>query len=146
MELSELMAREAIRDLIARYNANGDSGRLDQVLPLFAEDATMQIEKDPARRGHAEIRSIFTEAASKFSGGGPGFFIRHMTSTLQIDILDQRSAKCRCYYLVLSPIGLDHWGRYIDEFGLIDGTWKFTTRRVTLDGRSQASEKALSQS
>ena len=36
MELWELVARESIRDLVARYNANGDSGRFDQVLELFA--------------------------------------------------------------------------------------------------------------
>ena len=35
----ELRARESIRDLVARYNANGDTGRFDQVVELFAPDA-----------------------------------------------------------------------------------------------------------
>jgi hypothetical protein len=30
-----LVARESIRDLVARYNANGDTGRFAQVLDLF---------------------------------------------------------------------------------------------------------------
>ena len=41
MELWELTARESIRDLVARYNANADTGRFDQVLELFAPDAVM---------------------------------------------------------------------------------------------------------
>ena len=39
----ELEARESIRDIVARYNANGDSGRFDEVMVLFAPDAVMQV-------------------------------------------------------------------------------------------------------
>ena len=31
MESWELVARESVRDLVARYNANGDSGRFDEM-------------------------------------------------------------------------------------------------------------------
>jgi hypothetical protein len=31
MELWELIAREGIRDLVTRYNSNGDTGRLEQL-------------------------------------------------------------------------------------------------------------------
>ena len=30
--------------------------------------------------------------------------------------------------------GLDHWGRYIDRYGVVDGRWMFTERSVTMDG------------
>ena len=30
--------------------------------------------------------------------------------------------------------GLDHWGRYIDEYEVRDGRWVFTRRKVSLDG------------
>src|SRR3954464_15685043 len=43
MEQWELVAREAIRDLVARYNANGDSGRIDEVIALFAPHAVLDI-------------------------------------------------------------------------------------------------------
>jgi hypothetical protein len=29
--------------------------------------------------------------------------------------------------------GLDHWGRYLDEFGVFDSRWLFTRRRVLID-------------
>ena len=38
MEMWELLARESIRDLVARYNANGDSGRFDPVLNIITRD------------------------------------------------------------------------------------------------------------
>ena len=31
--------------------------------------------------------------------------------------------------------GLDHWGRYIDEYVRIDDSWKFQRRRVFVDGQ-----------
>jgi hypothetical protein len=62
-----------------------------------------------------------------------------MTAKLQIDVVDQSQAKGRCYYQVLTSIGLDHWGRYIDDYRTIDGLWKFARRRVTVDGRNPAS-------
>ena len=40
----------------------------------------------------------------------------------------------RTYYVVLSSFGLDHWGRYLDEFGVVDGEWLITKRTVTTDG------------
>lgn len=134
MQLWELMAREGIRDLVARYNANGDTGRFEQVLELFAPDAVMEPDGMGVRRGKDQIRSIFTEAGGMFSSI-PGFaYLRHHTSTHQIDLIDENHAKGRCYYFVLMNHGLDHWGRYIDEYRQVDGRWLFSHRRVTMDG------------
>ena len=43
MEIWQVIARESIRDLVARYNANGDTGRFAQVRELFSPEATMDI-------------------------------------------------------------------------------------------------------
>ena len=134
MEHWEAIARESIRDLVARYNANGDSGRFDPMLELFAEDAEMEIEAGTFQ-GKGAIRSIFTDAAKRTGSGGSARFIRHCTSTHQIDLLDPDRALGRCYYFVLTDQGLDHWGRYIDEYRQIDGRWLFWRRKVTTDAR-----------
>ena len=139
MELWELEARESIRDLVARYNANGDTGRFDQVMECFAPDAVMQAGDAEECRGLEEIRTIFTGARDQASWGDHPVYLRHMTATLQIDVIDRSHAKSRCYYAVLTAIGLDHWGRYIDEFKPVDGVWKFSNRKVTIDGRNPAS-------
>ena len=43
MEDWELKAREQIRHLAARDNAFGDSGRFENVMALFAEDAVVEV-------------------------------------------------------------------------------------------------------
>jgi len=133
MELFELIARESIRDLVQRYNANGDSGRFDPMLELFAEDATMELATGTFR-GRAEIRAMFEGVAKNTGEGGRAAYIRHHTSTHQIDVHDETIANGRCYYFVITDSGLDHWGRYIDKYRNIDGSWRFLHRKVTTDG------------
>jgi ketosteroid isomerase-like protein len=133
VELWELVARESIRDLVARYNANADSGRFDQVLDCFAPDAIMELDERPYR-GRDEIRTIFTGAAELAGAGREPIIIRHHTSTLQIDLAGRDDATSRCYYQVLSGKGLDHWGRYLDRYRVLDGRWLFFHRREFLDG------------
>jgi hypothetical protein len=145
MELWELEARESIRDLVARYNANGDTGRFAEVLALFADDAVMDIGDGQVYEGIQRIETIFTgtQKTVKSLGSGAGaaegapakrVYMRHHTATLQIDLLDPEHAKGRCYYQVLMQDGLDHWGRYVDEYEKRDGRWVFTSRKVTMDG------------
>ena len=135
MELWELTAREAIRDLVARYNANGDTGRFAEVLELFAEDAVMEVpERYEGRDGIATLFSGTQSNVKELGAGGTRVYLRHNTSTHQIDLLDSTHAKGRCYYFVMMPHGVDHWGRYVDEYEMRDGRWLFTHRKVTMDG------------
>ena len=135
MELWELDAREQIRDVIARYNANSDAARYDDVLALFAPDAVMELP-DRTCRGLDEIRAMFADAAATFAGRAGFTHLRHFTATLQIDVLDETEARARCYYAVVMDHGLDHWGRYLDELRATDRRWQFSRRRVTVDGRT----------
>ena len=141
MTVEDLLAREAIRDLVARYNSYGDSGRFDQMLELFASDAVFEV-RDVAHRGIDEIRSVFTRVpgrTSATSGSGRPAYLRHCTATHQIDLIDENSATGRCYFFVLTSVGLDHWGRYLDEYRVVDGRWRFAHRRVLPDDLSQQS-------
>lgn len=136
MDTWELEAREQIRDLVARYNANGDSGRFGPMLELFTPEAVMHIPSG-SHHGRDAIEAMFTNAAAK-TGDGAGAaaaFIRHFTATLQIDLTGPDDATSRCYYQVLTDRGLDHWGRYIDRYRRVDGRWLFAERKVTVDGR-----------
>jgi uncharacterized protein (TIGR02246 family) len=133
VELWELMARESIRDLVARYNANGDSGRFDQVVELFAPDAVMETDGD-VYAGRDQIRSIFTTAAAAVVQWPEPVGMRHSTSTLQIDVAGPTAATSRCYYQVVTTRGLDHWGRYLDEYCVLEGRWLFAHRREFVDG------------
>jgi ketosteroid isomerase-like protein len=137
MTPGEVEAREAIRDLVARYNANGDSGRFGQVLSLFAPDAVMELDGERLV-GRDAIEALFArtrERITTMSEGRPGH-VRHFTATHQIDMIDADHAGGRCYFQVLMAHGLDHWGRYVDQYVLVDGQWLFAERHITVDGRA----------
>lgn len=132
MEPWEIGAREAIRDLVARYNANGDAGRFDAMLALFAEDARLEVPGETLR-GLDAIRK-FMEGVASDEGRKPIQLLRHFTATHQIDLESPTTARGRCYFQVLTDAGLDHWGRYVDTYVEHDGRWLFSTRRVSVDG------------
>ena len=151
MEVWELIARESIRDCIARYNANGDSGRIDQMVEVFAPDGIMEtgsgryVGRDAihafmssvADRGRPAAddseESVVMTPTQEWLARGRVPFIRHFTATTQIDVVSETEAKARSYYLFLTVHGLDHWGRYLDEFAPVDGKWLITHRREKTD-------------
>jgi len=137
METVAAQAREAIRDLVARYNAYGDTGRFDELLELFTVEAWVEIPERGRYEGRNELRKLFTGAAQSASPGAKPERIAHHVSGLVVDLDtdDPTSAKGSCYYAVLGQIGLDHWGRYRDIYRIEDRAWRFASRRVTVDGR-----------
>ena len=150
MELWELVARESIRDLVARYNANGDSGRFEAMMKVFADDAVVElVATDGTVRqfvGVPAIASIFVDTKAGWDVDvkpkAANHHVRHGTATLQIDLVDESHARSRCYFFVLMGHGLDHWGRYIDEFERRQDRWLITKRRAVTDGRIDSSPTA----
>ncbi|MGD9701027.1 MAG: nuclear transport factor 2 family protein [Acidimicrobiia bacterium] len=142
MTLDDLLAREGIRDLVARYNSYSDTGRFEPLWELFAEQAVMETGDAGGELsvydGREQIKQIFTGARERvqqqLETAGPTY-IRHFTATHQIDLVDADHAAGRCYFAVIIDSGLDHWGRYIDRYVRVGGQWTFEHRRVLLDGR-----------
>ena len=106
----EVRIRDAIRDLVARYNAYGDRGRFDELLGLFASEATMELRsarrEDAGRRyaGVDEIRTIFTgvrtDMRRRQSPDGPRF-LQHHTSTHVISESRIRQARMPSAFIVM---------------------------------------------
>ena len=143
LQVSDLLAREAIRDLVIRYNSYGDSGLFDRMIGLFAPDATVEIN-GVSYHGLDELRRVFSSVSEQTSSprDRPAY-LRHCTTTHQIDLVDETSATGRCYFFVLTAVGLDHWGRYLDEYRVIDGEWRLAQRRVLTDALGPDSIFAL---
>src|SRR3981189_2884722 len=106
MEVWELVARESIRDCIARYNANGDSGGIDDMVSVFAPDGIMETGNgryegreairefmlSVVTRGRTESQDAASESivltpTQEWIARGRVPFIRHFTATTQIDVL-----------------------------------------------------------
>jgi 3-phenylpropionate/cinnamic acid dioxygenase small subunit len=139
LQVPDLLAREAIRDLVVRYNSYGDSGLFDRVLGLFTSDAVLDID-GAAYEGLDEIRRVFSSVRAHTSGSaGRPAYLRHCVATHQIDLVDGDTAAGRCYFFVLTHVGLDHWGRYLDDYRLVNGDWCFARRRVRTDALSPQS-------
>jgi 3-phenylpropionate/cinnamic acid dioxygenase small subunit len=126
--------RPAIADLVARYNITADAGRFDDTVALFTDDAVLELP-DGERAGRPAIAELFAETAARLrhAARGPAA-VRHLSATVQVDVVDAEHATGRAYYVVFLDEGPDHWGRYIDEYRRDDGVWRIARRRVTVDG------------
>ena len=159
MELWELVARESVRDLIARYNRYGDTARFDEMVEVFAPDAVMDMD-GVVVEGRESIRAAFTQVGDGFradslshiaAASPPGVesrvrpHLRHCTATTHIEVLSPTEARARSYYFVLTAHGLDHWGRYVDECREIDGRWYITHRRELIDACLEGSWAATTE-
>ena len=149
MELWELVAREFIRDRIARWNSNGDAGRMGDMVMVLAPDVEFQAAESEVLHGRDAVLAFLTGVkqdkadsaqpappvrTGRYLPPGKRPSIRHFTSNPQIEFESETVARVRTYYQVLSSFGLDHWGRYVDEFGVVDGEWLITKRTVTTEG------------
>ncbi|MEZ5177272.1 MAG: nuclear transport factor 2 family protein [Acidimicrobiales bacterium] len=142
-DLAALVAREAVRDLVARYTWAGDGGRSAELAGLFLLDGVLDVGEHGGRwEGRAEIAAQLEAVAARVAaaGGVPGP-VRHHVSSLVVDVASATEAAASAYFLVLTSIGVDHWGRYRDRLAVDpgDGAWRFAERRVRVDGHAEGS-------
>jgi 3-phenylpropionate/cinnamic acid dioxygenase small subunit len=134
VESWELIARERIRDLVASYAHLADTGRFDELLELFAEDAVLAAGDADEVRGRDALRAFFTGTGSSLREVTQAPLIRHHVSNLRIEVDGPDAARGACYFFVVTERGPDHWGRYRDEYVRVGERWLFRRRRARLDG------------
>jgi len=137
MTVAELIARESIRDTIARYGHCADTGRFDEMVQLFTEDGVLEIDGRGANRGRAAILSFLTQTKQTLQAGAERPFIRHHVNSILIDVISDDEARAACYFFAITQNGPDHWGRYRDRLVRVGDRWLFAHRRVRLDGRKE---------
>ena len=139
MEFWELAAREAIRETVARYAHLVDRGRLDALLELFVEDATLAAGDRPPVIGRVAIGEFFRHTGKRLASAAARPLIRHHVSNLLIDLTGPDDASAESYFLALTERGPDHWGRYRDRFVRRGSRWLFQDRRARADGYAPGS-------
>ena len=142
MDTSELLVREAVRDLVARYTKAGDRGRSGELAALFTTDGVLDVGDHGGRwEGRDEIARQLDAVADRVAAAGTSTGpVRHHVSSLVIDVEAAGTASASSYFLVLTAVGVDHWGRYRDRcVADADGTWRFAERTVHVDGHAPGS-------
>jgi hypothetical protein len=139
VELWELMARERIRDTLARYNWSGDSLRLDDMAESFCEEGELQVRGEEPVRGREAIVAFIGGVGGVGGVGNQGEtssgprIVRHiLTNTRFLELTPER-ARVASYFTVVTEIGLDHYGRYRDTFVPVGDEWLIRHRFISTD-------------
>lgn len=141
MTLEDLLAREAIRDTMAKYNTSGDRLKVDDYASCFTEDGIIQSERAPGDFifryvGRETIRAWQNRWLHRESGDDVvhgASFVRHHLSTSKINITSPTTATARTYWVAWTDIGPDHNGVYLDDFRKVGDEWLIALRRVRRD-------------
>ena len=143
-----MLARESIRQTMAKYTLAGDRLHLDEFLAVFTTDAILESEgvaaEDAFRYEGIEqisqwINRWTHRAGDERAPTHQATFVRHHLSTSLIDVTGPETAKASTYWTAYTDIGPDHCGYYIDHFRKTGGHWLLAHRRVRLDWRSPQS-------
>jgi SnoaL-like domain len=130
----ELVAREQIRDTLARYNWSGDSGRPDGLAETFCADGVLEIRGSEPLRGRTEIASFLSSVAGNVAAHADARpVVRHNVANVLFAGLTPDRAEVSSYFTVITQIGLDHFGRYRDILVPDGGTWRIKHRKVSTD-------------
>nr|WP_281061210.1 nuclear transport factor 2 family protein [Sphingobium sp. Sx8-8] len=131
--------REAIRQLLAAYNINGDRGRVDLLADTFAEDGVIEFSGERTQ-GRAAIAARLGGGSRGGEGGKSSRLTvtRHHLATSLVEI-DGDSADARTYFMVHTDIGPDHHGVYVDRLIRTPQGWRFAHRQVRIDWQAEGS-------
>jgi hypothetical protein len=144
MTLDDLLAREAIRDTIAKYNVSGDRLKAEDYASCFTDDAVIESEHVSPEQtfryaGRAAIfawQDNWRAQARSGKAVHKATFVRHHLSTSKIDLTGPDTAKVRTYWVAWTDIGADHAGYYLDNFRKVGDDWLIAHRRIRLDWQS----------
>jgi SnoaL-like domain len=143
VEMWELVAREQIRDTLARYNWSGDAGRIDELADTFCADGVLEIRGFEPLRGRSEIVAFLSGVTGNVAAGADVKpIVRHNVANLRFDEVTPDHAQVSSYFTVVTHIGLDHIGRYRDTLVPDADTWRITHRKVSTDWASSDSVMA----
>lgn len=130
MTPAEVEAREEIRRTLAAYHLAGDRGRIDELVAVFTEDGVLEIATG-SYQGRDAIRDFLSGVGRTESGPRPAFIQHHLT-TSSITFDNSSQARGSNYFLVMSPIGVDHCGRYRDRYRQVGDRWLISERQATV--------------
>jgi hypothetical protein len=143
IQIWELVAREHIRDTLARYNWSGDAGRLDDLAETFCADGVLEIRGLQSLRGRSAIAGFLRGVSGQVATSTDVKpVVRHNVANVLFTDLTPEQAQVSTYFTVVTHIGLDHFGRYRDVLVPDGDTWLIQHRKVSTDWAAPNSQMA----
>lgn len=140
MEMWELAVRESVRQTLADYTAGTDRNRITDVAACFAPNGSLKFTGGEPMIGPAAIVAGLGTQVDRFAAGPvPLTHVRHHVSSVRFGAVARDRVEVSSYFLALTDIGVDHWGRYRDVLIPVDGRWLFASREAVADGFSSES-------
>jgi hypothetical protein len=133
VELWELIARERVRDTLARYTWSGDAGKIDDLASTFHPDGVLEIRGEPPLVGRAAIIARLGAVAATAPAPGAKRIVRHNLANIRFTDPTAERIEVSSYFTVVTEIGLDHYGRYRDSFVPFGDQWLIAKRFVSTD-------------
>jgi hypothetical protein len=130
-DIPDLMDREAIRDIVARYNDAIWRDDIDAVVDLFSEDGTIEVANGAlagnAPVGRKQLHDFYIAGMKKMT---PRPFPHHHVVELQ----GGERATGRSYVELRSSVDYSWIGAvvYTDDYVKVGGTWKFRRRHARI--------------
>jgi ketosteroid isomerase-like protein len=127
-------ARGAIENLLYSYANAIDAGDFEAIGELFAHAVIALEDGTPYARGAAEVTAMYNSSTRKYDDGTPR--THHVTTNPLIELdADGTTAVCRSRFTVFQQTDLVNLqpiiaGHYTDTFSCVDGSWRFTERRM----------------
>ena len=131
-------SRAVITNLVYRYAERIDLGDFEGVAELFRHAEVTADGNDSVYRGYEDVLGMYTSSTRRYENGTP--LTKHVTTNLIIEVdEDADRATGRSYFtvmqavpgaLALQPVIS---GRYHDSFERVDGSWRFSRRRMIVD-------------
>lgn len=139
MTLEEMLAREAIRYTIELYNKASDTAEYTLHRLVFHPEAVFEVQGKGELKGPDAIIAMLLPAAERRGAFEEGNFQRHNLTTTMIELTGPETAKAVTYIIVVTELGIDHSGRYDDEFVRSGDRWLIMRRRATMEWSRQDS-------
>jgi SnoaL-like domain len=133
MKLEEMLAREAIRYTVSRYNSAIDRSAYAELADVFMPDGSMAFGGHARFQGRDAIIAALTAGAEKRGAFDPKNFQRHLLGNSIINVIDDKTARSVHYIMVVTEIGLDHSGLYVDDFVKAGDRWLIAHRQGNLE-------------
>lgn len=133
MDLEMIAAREGIRYTVGIYNQAVDRGAYGDLAVVFAEDGEMIISNITSFKGRQTIIDSLSSGAKKRGVGQAGNFQRHTLGNSMINVIDATNARAIHFIMVVTELGFDHAGVYIDDFVKVGDRWLIKTRLANME-------------